>query len=81
MKNSIAECAPHFTRQQEKEMRALIRSTPALFAQKLEIFESLVSEATDFYVLHLAETLSRNNVIPAIRSCFACLQAVQGEEH
>lgn len=65
-------------------MRALIRSTPALFARKLEIFESLVSEATDFYVLHLAETLSRNNVIPAIRSCFACfacLQAVQGEEH
>ena len=79
MKNSIAECALHFTSQQEEEMQAFIRSTPALFSRQLEIFESLVSEATDYYVQHHAETLSRNTVNAVIRSGFACLQAVQGD--
>ncbi|ECF2753734.1 TetR family transcriptional regulator [Salmonella enterica subsp. enterica serovar Ituri] len=78
MKNSIAECALHFTSQQEEEMQAFIRSTPALFSRQLEIFESLVSEATDYYVLHHAGTLSRNTVNAVIRCGFSCLQAIQG---
>ena len=79
MKNSIAECALHFTSQQEEEMQAFIRSTPALFSRQLEIFEGLVSEATDCYVQHHAKKLSRNTVNAVIRSGFACLHAVQGE--
>ncbi|CAI1805875.1 mycofactocin system transcriptional regulator [Serratia ficaria] len=77
MKNSIVECALHFASPVEAEIQAFIQATPALFSRQLEIFEGLVSEATDYYVSHHPNALSRMTVNALIRAGFSCLQAIQ----
>jgi len=80
MKNSIVQCTLLFTSHHEEEVQAFIRATPALFSRQLEIFECMVSDATEYYMLHHAKSLSRMVVSALIRSGFTCLQSVQESE-
>lgn len=80
LKNLLIELALNCTGTGEGERQKLIRSTPAVFARQLEIFEGLLSDATDLYLSQHQpdEDFSWPVVNALLRSGFSCLQAVQG---
>jgi len=61
------------------DVQAVIRSTPAMLARQLEVFERLQVEATDLYLLQHPDGsgLGWNTVNAVIRSAFACMQVLR----
>lgn len=80
MKNLLSEYALNCAGSQESDIQAFIRATPALVTRQFEIFEGLLSEATDWYVSQHNNSLSWQTVNALIRSAFSCLQAFQGRQ-
>ncbi|ASY77815.1 TetR/AcrR family transcriptional regulator [Pectobacterium polaris] len=80
MKNLLSEYALNCASSQESDIQAFIRATPALVTRQFEIFEGLLSEATDWYVSQHNDSLSWHTVNALIRSAFSCLQAFQGRQ-
>lgn len=78
MKNLLSEYALNCASRQERDIQAFIRATPALVTRQFEIFEGLLSEATDWYVSQHPNAFSWHTVNALIRSAFSCLQAIQG---
>ena len=77
MKNLLSEYALNCPNRQERDIQAFIRATPALVKRQFEIFEGLLSEATDWYVSQHPNAFSWHTVNALIRSAFSCLQAIQ----
>jgi len=80
MKNLLSGYALNCASSQERNIQAFVRATPALVTRQFEIFEGLLSEATDWYVSQRRNDLSWYTVNAIIRSAFSCLQALQGRQ-
>lgn len=79
LKYSLVEFALNCTEPADEAMQKFIRQTPALFARQLEIFESLLLEATDLYIAQRPQDagFSWHTVNAILRCGFSCLQSAQ----
>lgn len=76
---SLIEFALNCSVPGDKEIQVFIRRTPALLARQLEIFENLLTEATDVYISQRPrdEGFSSCMANAIIRCGFSCLQSMQ----